>query len=459
MGRRSAPSALRIFPVKAPTRAFSGRSASSRRRSRKSGARTTSELRTRTQGLSGLDGLADREVVAARVAEVLARGDDRERDGRHLLERGERGARAVLRRVVHGHDREVAERLREEGREQPLDVARLVVRDDRDEDARSFGRHAPPSLKERRAPAEAEKPADDARVRRGGVGPRVVGPNEREEREPQERARERRGPRDGAGAGGRVAREVAEEIPDVDGAEVAVGERLHRDAAHVRGAALGNVPDPPARFQEARAEIHVLEPRGREGGIEARERFEGVAPHEEGGGGGLLDVESRAAVLAEVAVAAKARVVREEAVDEKRLANERPSRRETAELKAVLAVALEARRDGGDGGVRVEGGEKRRERPRAVHERGVGVQEEDRLRRAALARGAVARGTEAEVRPGLDHAGARTPGDLRRAVRRGVVDDDDGHAFRHRGDRVAQVGGGVPGHDGDEDAGDGQGGR
>ena len=153
-------------------------------------------------GAPGLHGLADREVVAARVAEVLARGDDGERDGRHLLERGERGARAVLRGIVHGHDREVPERLREEGRQQPLDVARLVVRDDRDENARSSARHEDrPPGKERRAPAEAEKPADDARVRPGRVGPRVVGPDEREEREPQERARERRGPRGRAGPG------------------------------------------------------------------------------------------------------------------------------------------------------------------------------------------------------------------------------------------------------------------
>ena len=148
-----------------------------------------------------------------------------------------------------------------------------------------------------------------------------------------------------------------------------------------------------------------------------------------------------------------------EAVDEERLANERPNRREAAELKEVLAVALEPRCHRGDGGIRVQRGEKRGERVRAVHEGGVGVQEEDRLRRAAFERGAVARGTEAEIRAGVDHAGARFTGDVRRAVRRGVVDDDDGHAFRHRRDRVAQVGGGVPGHDGDEDAGDGQAGR
>ena len=214
---------------------------------------------------SRLDGAGDREVVAAGVAEVLAGRHDRERHGRHLFEGRERGARAVLRRVVHRDDREVAERLREERGQKPLDVARLVVRDDRDEDGGGLpGTHAAPPFgrsaeRQPRPRSPRTTRACAAAASRRGWSGRTNGRSASR----RSGARERREPRDGADARGRVAREVAEEIPDVDGAEVAVGKRVHRDAAHVRGAARGNVPDPPARFQETRAEVHVLEPRGR----------------------------------------------------------------------------------------------------------------------------------------------------------------------------------------------------
>ena len=59
-------------------------------------------------------------------------------------------------------------------------------------------------------------------------------------------------------------------------------------------------------------------------------------------------------ILVEITLAAKSRVVREKAVYEERFANESSGRREAAELKTVLPVALEPRRHGGDGGVRVE---------------------------------------------------------------------------------------------------------
>src|SRR5659263_461207 len=43
----------------------------------------------------------------------------------------------------------------------------------------------------------------------------VVGPRDRQKREPRERAEERREPRDGPDARGGMAREVLEEVPDV----------------------------------------------------------------------------------------------------------------------------------------------------------------------------------------------------------------------------------------------------
>ncbi len=105
------------------------------------------------------------------------------------------------------------------------------------------------------------------------------------------------------------------------------------------------------------------------------------ASHEKGGGGRLLDVERDVPRAVEVAVAPEAGVRGEEAVDEERLAEDRAEAREAAELERLLAVAREAGRGGDDGGVRVERGEEGGERGGAVHERGVGVQEEDRLGR------------------------------------------------------------------------------
>ena len=93
---------------------------------------------------------------------------------------------------------------------------------------------------------------------------------------------------------------------------------------------------------------------------------------------------------------------------------------------------MSARRGGREPRVRVEGREERSDRDGAVHERGVGVQEEDRLGGGALLGGEVAGGPETEVAPGLDDARARRAGHLRRAVGGRVVHDDDRHTGRHR---------------------------
>src|ERR1019366_6041302 len=122
-------------------------------------------------GNSRVHGPLDRKVVSAGVPEGLAGRYDGEGGGRHLFERGERGTRPVLRGVVQGHDREIADRLREKRWQQALDIARFIVRDDRDEDARRrheerpFGRGAEPHPKPRsprttRACAAAASPRE-----------------------------------------------------------------------------------------------------------------------------------------------------------------------------------------------------------------------------------------------------------------------------------------------------------
>ncbi len=80
--------------------------------------------------------------------------------------------------------------LGEERRDETLGVVRLVVRHERDEDARL---HAAAG-KERRAPAEAEKPAQHAQLGGRDVSARMVRPDEGREREPQQRARRRSRP-------------------------------------------------------------------------------------------------------------------------------------------------------------------------------------------------------------------------------------------------------------------------
>ena len=98
---------------------------------------------------SPLDGLADPDVVASGEAEVLARGDDLHRHRRELLRRGEGRAGAVLGPVVDGDELEVPVRLGEEGGQEALGVAGLVVRDEGDEDARHSG---PPRQERARKP-------------------------------------------------------------------------------------------------------------------------------------------------------------------------------------------------------------------------------------------------------------------------------------------------------------------
>ena len=156
--------------------------------------------------------------------------------------------------------------------------------------------------------------------------------------------------------------EIAELVPHVERAEVAPREGVHRDAADVRRTRGRDVADPAAALEELRAEVDVLEPRGRERRVEAAGGLEVGAPHEEGGGGRLLDVERLVAGTVEVAVAPEATGSREEAVDEEGLAEDRAEARQAAQLKLLLPVAREARRGRDDRRVGVEGREEGRER-------------------------------------------------------------------------------------------------
>ena len=220
VGARSGPSARRIFPVKAATRACSGRSASARSVAMKPGARTTSVFRTRTHGMPLLDGLRDRAVVSARVAQVLARREDVQRHRRDLLERGERRARPVLGRVVDGGDREVAEGLREEGRER---AARRRATRCASRARRGPRRHASPGRSADRQPSP-RRPRSTRNCAAATSARAVVGADERRENEAERGSRERGAPGRRADGPRGVEREVAELVAHVERPEVAARE-------------------------------------------------------------------------------------------------------------------------------------------------------------------------------------------------------------------------------------------
>ena len=271
-------------------------------------------------------------------------------------------------------------------------------------ETRTRRRHASPGRSAERQP-RPRRPRSDADLRRGDVaraggrrgtnGQRARGGGAAPASvAPQAAARTR--PRG-------VAREVAELVPHVERPEVAPGERVHRDAAHVRRARRGDVTDAAPALEELRAEVHVLEPRGGERGVEAadglevgraargarrrpaaRRRTPRRAAGRGSGRGGARRCPGRGGRRGAPRGGSSRRAGGGGAG---RAPARRPSRRGAA--AATAGSASSAARSAASVG-------------RAVHERGVGVQEEDRLRGRALLRRAVARGAEAEVRARLD---------------------------------------------------------
>ena len=172
----------------------------------------------------------------------------------------------------------------------------------------------------------------------------------------------------------------------------------------------GDVADAPAALEELRTEVHVLEPCGeKNAGSKPPTASKSARAHEEGGGGRLLDVERLVARTVEVAVAAEPGVAREEAVHEERLA--RGSSRARGRRRSWNRACPSPARRGAaaaTAGSASSAAEERRERRLAVPKRGVGVQEEDRLRRAAPSFAArLHAGPKPRFRSRLDHARAR----------------------------------------------------
>jgi len=91
------------------------------------------------------------------------------------------------------------------------------------------------------------------------------------------------------------------------------------------------------------AEIHVLEPGGKESFVEAADPLEGVAANRQGRGRRLFDREGLLSILLGIALAAAAGIVREKVVDQEKVPGVRGEGGQPAQLEGSLVFPIRRR--------------------------------------------------------------------------------------------------------------------